>query len=172
LRNKDYDGIRKDIQSFSPGFNMDSEKHFKDEISIKENLGKIGIHADYAIVWGSGEVYREFLYADDLADACIYLMTNCDYDDLGEIINIGTGHDITIKDLSYLLRDEVGFEGEIRFDLSKPDGTPKKVLDVSRIRGLGWKEKTAFREGIRKTYNWYRAAIRDERDVTGVETES
>jgi GDP-L-fucose synthase len=172
MKSKNYSEIKKDVQSLPLGFNMNKKKYFEDEITIEKNLKKVGIDADYVMVWGSGDVYREFLYADDLAGACIYLMMNYDYRDLGEIINIGTGHDIKIKDLASLLRDEVGFDGEIRFDLSKPDGTPKKVLDVSRIKGLGWKEKIEFREGIRKTYDWYRATIQDKRGATGVETES
>jgi GDP-L-fucose synthase len=155
LSDEDYTGIRQDIQSHPLGFALDTKANFSDEKTIKTVLEKVGIHKDYVIVWGAGEVYREFLYSNDLADACIFLMMNYDYQHLGEIINIGSGKDIKIKDLAYLLKEEVGFNGEIRFDLSMPDGTPRKVLDVSRIRGLGWKEKTDLREGIRKTYEWY-----------------
>jgi GDP-L-fucose synthase len=172
LRNKSYNDIRNDIQTHPLGFNIDNVDYLKNEPTIKSLLEKVGIHTDYVMVWGSGEVYREFLYTDDSADACIYLMMKYDYKDLGEIINIGTGHDIKIKDLAFLLRDEVGFDGDIRFDPSKPDGTPRKVLDVTRIKGLGWKEKIKLREGIRKTYDWYREMNHEKKGKTGAEAES
>jgi GDP-L-fucose synthase len=101
---------------------------------------------------GSGEVYREFLYVDDLADACIFLMERFNYKDIGEIIKIGTGEDMKLKDLVLLIKNVVGFEGEIKYDLSKPDGTPRKLLDVSRIKGLGWKPKISLEEEIRNIY--------------------
>jgi GDP-L-fucose synthase len=106
-------------------------------------------------LWGSGEPYREFLYVDDLADACIFLMERYDYKDIGEFINIGTGTDITIRDLALLIKEIVGFEGEVINDRTKPDGTPKKLLDVSKINSLGWKAKTSIRDGIKKIYELY-----------------
>ncbi|NWF75713.1 MAG: GDP-L-fucose synthase [Nitrospirae bacterium] len=106
-------------------------------------------------LWGSGEPYREFLYVDDLAEASIFLMERYSFKDVGEFINIGTGEDITIKDLANLIKDIVGFEGIILWDTTKPDGTPRKLLDVSRIQLLGWKPSISLEEGIRKTYKWY-----------------
>lgn len=106
-------------------------------------------------LWGTGSPFREFLYVDDLADACVFLMEKFDYQEIGELINIGTGKDITIKDLALLIRDIVGFRGEIVWDNTKPDGTPKKLLDISRLRALGWEPKTSLEEGIRNTYEWY-----------------
>jgi GDP-L-fucose synthase len=103
-------------------------------------------------LWGTGTPLREFLFADDLADACLFLMDNYDG---SEIVNIGTGEDITIKDLASLIKDIVGFEGEVLFDESKPDGTPRKLLDVSKLKELGWVYKTELREGIEKTYKDY-----------------
>ncbi len=103
-------------------------------------------------LWGTGTPLREFLFADDLADACLFLMDNYDG---SEIVNIGTGEDITIKDLALLIKDIVGFEGEVLFDESKPDGTPRKLLDVSKLKELGWVYKTELREGIEKTYKDY-----------------
>ena len=103
-------------------------------------------------LWGSGEVYREFLYVDDLADACLYLMNN--YDD-SEIINIGTGIDLKIKELAYKLKGIIGYEGKILWDINKPDGTPKKLLDVSRLNALGWQAATPIDEGLKKTYQWF-----------------
>lgn len=104
-------------------------------------------------LWGSGTPYREFLFIDDLAEACVFLMKN--YSDT-EIINIGTGKDITIKELAELVMKIVGYEKEIVWDKEKPDGTPRKLLDVSRIQRLGWNASTSLEEGIRLTYNWYK----------------
>jgi GDP-L-fucose synthase len=110
-----------------------------------ENLNKVEI-------WGTGTPRREFLYVEDLADACVHLMNN--YND-SEIVNIGTGEDITIKDLSYMIKDILGFEGEIHFNTDMPDGTPRKLLDVSKLEILGWKYKTNIKEGIEKTYQFF-----------------
>lgn len=107
---------------------------------------------DKVEIWGTGTPMREFLFVDDLADACIYLMNN--YND-SEIVNIGTGKDISIKDLALLIKDIVEFKGDIYFNSNMPDGTPKKLLDVSKLEGLGWKYKTSLREGIEKTYKEY-----------------
>jgi GDP-L-fucose synthase len=104
--------------------------------------------AEYT-VWGSGTPRREFLYVDDLADACVHLMER-DYD--GPLVNIGTGEDVTIRELAELVMEVVGFNGRIVFDSSKPDGTPRKLLDVSRVAALGWRSLTALRDGIRAAY--------------------
>ncbi len=101
------------------------------------------------MVWGSGTPKREFLYADDLAEACLYLMER--YNEK-ELVNIGTGEDLSIKELASLIKDITGFEGSIVFDSTKPDGTPRKLLDVSKLQALGWKYKTPLREGIEKAY--------------------
>jgi GDP-L-fucose synthase len=106
-------------------------------------------------LWGTGSPFREFLYVDDLADACVFLMEKYDYREIGEFINIGAGKDITIKDLALMIRDIVGFRGEIVWDSTKPDGTPKKLLDISKIKALGWEPKTGLEEGIKNTYQWY-----------------
>ena len=111
-------------------------------------------------IWGSGSPYREFLYVDDLADACIFLMERYDYREIGEFINIGTGRDQTIKEIALMVKGIVGYQGEITYDHSKPDGTPKKLLDVTRIHGLGWVARTGLDEGIRKTYEFYRSVAR------------
>jgi len=103
-------------------------------------------------IWGTGKPGREFLYIDDLADACIFLMENYNSP---EIINIGVGKDISIKELSELIKNITGYNGEIKFDTRRPDGTPRKLLDVSKINKLGWKAKTSLEEGIRKTILWY-----------------
>jgi len=113
-------------------------------------------------IWGSGKPFREFLYVDDLADACVFLM-NLEESvfaplvaaGLVPLVNIGFGKEITIKDLAELVQKIVGFEGKLLFDLSKPDGTPRKLLDVSRMKSLGWKPETGLSDGIRKTYEFY-----------------
>ncbi|PIQ94106.1 MAG: GDP-fucose synthetase [Nitrospirae bacterium CG_4_10_14_0_8_um_filter_41_23] len=105
------------------------------------------------VVWGTGSPRREFLYVDDLADACIFLMNN--YNNSPEIINIGVGKDISIRELALMVKEIVDYNGEIVFDTSKPDGTPRKLLDVSKLSSLGWQAKTGLREGIKRTYQWY-----------------
>lgn len=103
------------------------------------------------VVWGSGTPMREFLFVDDLAEACVFLMQN--YND-AETVNIGTGEDVTIKELAETIKKTVGFEGELVFDVTKPDGTPRKLLDVSKINNLGWKHKVNLQQGIEKTLDW------------------
>lgn len=103
-------------------------------------------------IWGTGNILREFIYVEDVADASLFLMQNYDNP---EVINIGTGKDVSIKDLSYLLKKVTGFSGEVTFDTTKPDGMPRKLLDVSKINKLGWEAKISLEEGLKKTYNWY-----------------
>jgi len=106
----------------------------------------------FVTIWGTGSPRREFLHVDDLADACVFLMNKYDRD---EILNIGVGEDLTIRELAELIRDVVGYSGEIRYDTGKPDGTPRKLLDVSRLRATGWRPKIGLKEGIQRTYAWY-----------------
>ncbi len=103
-------------------------------------------------VWGSGNPKRELLYVDDLAKACVYIMNN---DKVQGLTNIGTGEDVTIRELAETIKKIVDFKGEIKFDATKPDGAPRKVLDVSKINSLGWKATTGLEEGIKKVYDWY-----------------
>ncbi len=103
-------------------------------------------------IWGTGSPMREFLFADDLADACYFLMENYSEPNL---INIGTGEDLTIKDLALAVKETVGFEGELIFDTSKPDGTPRKLMDVSKLHDLGWKHQIALKEGLKLAYQDY-----------------
>ncbi len=105
-------------------------------------------------IWGTGSPRREFLHVDDLADACLFLLERYDSPDP---INVGVGEDVSIKELAQIIRDVVGFRGELAFDSSKPDGTPQKLLDVSKLSTLGWRAKTPLEGGIAATYDWYRA---------------
>ena len=111
---------------------------------------------DKVTLWGDGSAMREFLYVDDLAEAAFKCMVDYDSED---IINVGTGKDITIKDLAETIADVVGFKGEIVWDTSKPNGTPRKVLNVDKIKSLGWKPKVSLREGIQKTYDLYKDSL-------------
>jgi len=104
------------------------------------------------IMWGTGKPKREFLYVDDLADACVHLMNN--YSDETHV-NVGTGEDVEIRELAHIIKEVVGYEGEIVNDLSKPDGTPRKLLDVSMLESTGWKYSTKLKDGITKVYSWY-----------------
>lgn len=107
------------------------------------------------IVWGDGSPLREFLYVDDLANSLVYIMENKDYNDIGEFVNIGTGKEISIKELSEKIAKIIKFNGNIIFDKSKPNGTPRKVTDVSKLNKLGWKAETSLEKGIEKTYKWF-----------------
>ncbi len=104
------------------------------------------------VVWGTGAPRREFMHVDDLADAALFLMLN--YDD-ADIINVGVGHDITIRELAELVQRVTGYQGSLVFDSSKPDGTPQKLLDISRLRGLGWQARIPLETGIAETYRWF-----------------
>ena len=107
---------------------------------------------NFVEVWGTGTPKRELLYVEDLAEACIYIMNN---KEVTGLTNIGTGEDATIRELAELVQKTVGFTGELKFDTTKPDGTPRKCLDVSKINSLGWKSKTSLEDGLRIVYKWY-----------------
>ncbi|WP_297987416.1 GDP-L-fucose synthase [uncultured Anoxybacillus sp.] len=109
-------------------------------------------NAPYVEVWGTGTPRREFLYSDDLADACVFLMNNYEGN---EIVNVGVGEDISIKELAEKIKEVVGYQGEIKFDTTKPDGTPRKLVDVSKINALGWKASISLDEGLQKVYQWF-----------------
>lgn len=137
---------------YGPGDNFDLQtSHVLPALIRKFHEAKLHRAASVS-VWGSGAPRREFLHVDDCADACLFLMENYEH---REIVNIGVGSDISIRDLADLIRRVAGFAGEIHFDASKPDGTPRKLVDVSKIEGLGWKAGISLKEGIRSTYEWY-----------------
>jgi GDP-L-fucose synthase len=137
---------------YGPGDNFDLQtSHVLPALMRKFHEAKLA-GAPSVTVWGSGCARREFLHVDDMADACIFLMERYDS---SEIINIGSGEDVSIAELAGLIRDVVGFEGEIAYDRSKPDGTPRKLLDVSRLRDLGWAPTIPLERGLAETYQWY-----------------
>ena len=180
LENNDWISIRKDLKRFPlEGVNENSS-----ESEILQILDKYGIkhvknnrqpatgnqqpapstqHPVTITLWGTGKPYREFLYVDDMADACVFVMQNVDFNNLKPVkgpllnthINIGTGRDQTIKELADLVKKIVGFKGQLNWDSAKPDGTYRKLLDVSKIKGLGWKEKVSLEAGIEMIYTNY-----------------
>ena len=139
---------------YGPGDNFDLESsHVLPALIRKFDDAKKSGNASVTL-WGSGTPRREFLHADDLGRACVYLLENYNNE---VAINVGVGEDVSIKDLAEIIRDTVGFTGTIEWDSSKPDGTPRKLLDVSRITALGWEAQVSLKDGIASTYDWYKS---------------
>lgn len=166
LEENNWQAIRKDLNKRPvEGINGDAE-----EQTILDILEKYGVSfskenskASVAI-WGSGMPMREFLWSEEMADACVYIVENIDFTDLYEPasneirnthLNIGTGKEISIKELAYLIKEKTAYSGQLIFDASKPDGTMRKLTDVSKLHALGWKHKIEIAQGIEKIYNWY-----------------
>jgi len=138
---------------YGPGDNYDLETSHVLPALIRKFHEAKAAGAATVTIWGTGAPRREFLHADDLAEACLFLMDR--YDE-PEIINIGVGEDVTIRDLAEMVAEATGFTGELVFDTSKPDGTPRKLLDVTRVTSLGWQAQVHFAEGLERTVQWYR----------------
>ncbi|MGG3692569.1 GDP-L-fucose synthase [Heyndrickxia ginsengihumi] len=137
---------------YGPNDNFDLKtSHVLPALIRKFHEAKIN-NDPYVEVWGTGAPLREFLYSDDLADACVYLMNHYDGD---EIVNIGVGKDLPIKELAEKIKNVVDYEGEIQFDTTKPDGTPRKLVDVTKLNSLGWQATTSLEEGLKKAYTWF-----------------
>ncbi len=189
----DWNAIRKDIDK-RPVEGVTSERSNEDILNV---LAKYGIHDNKVELWGTGTPLREFLWSEDMADACVYLLLHVNFSDiigiekyssvfygtsasgvvdrnhsegrggaipsLGEIrnchINIGTGKELTIRELSELIVRVVGFEGTVEFDATKPDGTPRKLIDVSKLHSLGWTHQVEIDEGVKRLYDWYRSTL-------------
>jgi GDP-L-fucose synthase len=150
----DWEAIKRDEELYGP-----IPENIAADLCISKNRKSYQLsalsHEPVVTVWGTGEPYREFLHVDDLADACVFLMERYDSKDIGEFVNIGTGEDLKIKDLANLVKEVVGFDGDITYDTSKPDGTPRKLLDIGKINLLGWAPRISLNEGIDRTYDWY-----------------
>ncbi|MBA7645766.1 GDP-L-fucose synthase [subsurface metagenome] len=141
---------------YGPNDDFDPETgHVLPALIRKMHEAKIGNERE-VVVWGTGSPRRESLHVDDLADACILLMNK--YDE-SEMINVGSGEDLSIRELALLVRNVIGFKGEVVFDELKPDGAPRKLLDIGKIRKLGWSPKISLEEGIRRTYDWYKEQV-------------
>ena len=164
LENDDWDGIRADFYK-NPVEGVDGMSSKK---QILDKLNKYGVSADASgnvkiEIWGSGKPMREFLWSEEMADACVYIMENIDFDDVvknkAEVrnthINIGTGKEVSIKKLAELIKDVVDFSGEFYFNTDKPDGTMRKLTDVSKLHSLGWHHKIEIEAGVKKLYEWY-----------------
>src|SRR5262249_44599486 len=137
---------------YGPGDNYDLESsHVLPALIRKMHEAKVR-GQDEVVVWGSGMPRREFLYSDDMADACVFVISELPWSQSGEVFNVGAGEDMTIMELARLIARVVGFEGRLTFDTSKPDGTPRKLLDVSRLRIAGWQAQTPLERGVRATY--------------------
>jgi len=142
---------------YGPNDNFDLEtSHVLPALIRKFHEARLSSGPEPVVLWGTGKPRREFLYIDDLSDACVFLMENYDG---SEIVNVGFGDDISISDVAAIIKEVVGYNGEVVYDSTKPDGTPRKLLDVSRLNSLGWKAKTGLREGITRTYDWFKSRV-------------
>lgn len=147
--------IRKDLLNRTTGFGYDDLLQRTDDVSYV--LDKLGIQKYSMTLWGDGSALREFLFADDLADACLHFMNVESVPSGLEFINIGTGSDLSIRELSEVIAVKTGYEGEVKFDTAKPNGTPKKLLDVSLANSLGWEARTSLSDGLDKVITAYRS---------------
>ena len=143
---------------YGPGDNFDPASSHVVPALINKFHDAVKRGAPEVTIWGTGTPRREFLHVDDLADAALFLM--CNYDD-EPIVNVGVGKDISIRELAELVGEVTGYRGRLNFDTSKPDGTPRKLLDVSRLADLGWRASIPLREGLQQTYRWYVSAGHD-----------
>lgn len=164
LEEQDWPAINRDlnhlpIQGVNGGANRDEILHILEKYGVKVTKNKVSVE-----IWGSGKPRREFLWSEDMADACVYIMENLDFNvtyskNAEEIrnthLNIGTGQDISIADLAIMIKDIVGFDGHFTYNMTKPDGTQKKLTDVSKLTKMGWKHKIDIFDGITSMYNWY-----------------
>lgn len=139
---------------YGPGDNFDLQNSHVLPALIRKFHEAKAAGSPEVVVWGTGTPRREFLHVNDLADAAVFLMKHYDGE---EMVNVGVGEDVTIRELAELIKDVVGYEGKIVFDSSKPDGTPRKLLDVGRLNALGWRARISLKEGIKATYEWYLA---------------
>ncbi len=147
MRNGDHDAVLEDLSRDNA--TTDYTDYTDDLI---EELAEKGVTKDYVEIWGTGSPRREFLHVDDCAEALVFMMKNYDGE---QHLNVGTGEDLTIKELAETIKDIVGFDGELRFNPDYPDGTPRKLLDVSKIKSLGWEPGISLEQGIQRTYHWY-----------------
>ena len=164
LNEGDWEAVRKDLD-LRPVEGVDGSNG---QAEILEKLAKFGISPEAVTLWGTGKPMREFLWSEEMADASVHVLLNVDFKDTyreGEKeirnchINVGTGKEISIRDVAALVRKEIGFKGEIRWDASKPDGTMRKLTDVTKLHNLGWHHKVETDEGIRRLYEWYLKGI-------------
>ena len=165
LAEKDFDMIRRDLDVRPI---KDFDHNVADDKEVEKRLARFGIYPDRLELWGSGRPLREFLWSEDMADASVHVLLNVSFDDLKKQagrdvrnthINVGTGKELTIAELAEKIRQKVGFAGEIKWDASKPDGTMRKLCDVTRLHSLGWRHKVELDEGVGRLYDWYKQSV-------------
>lgn len=155
LSDNKFEEIKADLKRYKLGNGLDDSFDYNKNDEIEAALNKLGAYRDHVVLWGDGSVFREMMSSDDLADASFYLMENKSAKEIGELVNVTDGTDIQLKELFSMVKDIVGFKGEITYDTSKPNGTPRKLMDATKIKALGWSPKIDLRQGIQDTYNWY-----------------
>jgi GDP-L-fucose synthase len=168
LGRQDWDAIRQDLNA-RPLENYSGKAPAGDLLAL---LDKYGIRNDEVVLWGTGKPLREFLWSEEMADACVFIMENIDFADLkpaaNEVrnthINIGTGSELSIRELAERIKERIGFGGRLSFDASKPDGTLRKLTDVSKLHGLGWHHTIKINEGIERLYTWYLTNINSKQN--------
>jgi GDP-L-fucose synthase len=162
LRENNFAEIKRDLKKHPIGFGYDCiDVVSKNNAELELILNKLGAYREKVVVWGDGSVRRELMSSDDLANACVCLMENenCNYKNIGELINITSGEDILLRDLFVLVKSIINFAGDIEYDIMKPNGTPRKLMDATKINsipGFTWKPKISLEEGIRELYQWYK----------------
>ena len=165
LAEKDFDMIRRDLDVRPI---KDFDHNVADDKEVEKRLARFGIYSDRLELWGSGRPLREFLWSEDMADASVHVLLNVSFDDLKKQagrdvrnthINVGTGKELTIAELAEKISQKVGFAGEIKWDASKPDGTMRKLCDVTRLHSLGWRHKVELDEGVGRLYDWYKQSV-------------
>jgi GDP-L-fucose synthase len=157
LERGELEAVLRDLIAWPFGFGITVSKDWSD-MEVRKALQDVGISNERVVLWGTGAARREFLHVDDLADACMFIMRNFTWREIGEFINIGCAQDLKVGELAEKVRRIVGFNGIIEYDSKRPDGTPRKLLDVTRLRSLGWTARISLDEGIRGTYEWYKRA--------------
>ncbi len=155
LMEGNFKSIESDLKKHPLGFNLENKIDFSNKNSLIEAFAKIGITESSLVLWGTGKVLREFLHTDDLAKAAVFFMEEHSFASMGDFVNIGTGKDISINELAETIKHIVGYEGKLEFDISKPDGTPRKLLDVSKAKSLGWSYTIETEEGIKSVLEDY-----------------
>ena len=165
LAEKDFDMIRRDLDVRPI---KDFDHNVADDKEVEKRLARFGIYPDRLELWGSGRPLREFLWSEEMADASVHVLLNVSFDELKKQagrdvrnthINVGTGKELTIAELAEKIRQKVSFAGEIKWDASKPDGTMRKLCDVTRLHSLGWRHKVELDEGVGRLYDWYKQSV-------------
>ena len=160
LMDKNFDFIANDFKRHQIGFNLDGKIKLTEKISLVGALNSLGVFAGSIEFWGTGAVLREFMFVDDLADACLYFMQNISAKETGDFVNIGTANEISIKDTINMIVKIVGYEGKIEFDSLRPDGTLRKLMDSSKARALGWQPQYDFESSLKAVIEHYIADVK------------